>query len=43
MARNPSLKFDQSIKQVGIAGDDLEYLLTEIIHTQDYYSGKIEE
>ena len=43
MARNPSLKFDQSIKQVGIAGDDLEHLLTEIIHTQDYYSGKIEE
>ena len=43
MARNPRLKFDQSIKQVGVAGDDLEELLTEIIHAQQYYSGKIIE
>ena len=43
MARNPSLKFDQSIKQVGVAGDDLEELLTEVIHAQQYYSGKIVE
>jgi len=43
MARNPRLKFDQSIKQVGVAGDDLEELLTEIIHAQQYYSGKIVE
>ena len=43
MARNPRLKFDQSIKQVGVAGDDLEELLTEIIHAQQYYRGKIVE
>jgi phosphoribosylaminoimidazole carboxylase (NCAIR synthetase) len=43
MARNPRLKFDQSIKQVGVTGDDLEELLTEIIHAQQYYSGKIIE
>ncbi len=43
MARNPRLKFDQSIKQVGVAGDDLEELLTEVIHAQQYYSGKIVE
>lgn len=43
MARNPKLKFDQSIKQVGIIGEELENLLTEIIHAQQYYSGKILE
>jgi hypothetical protein len=43
MARNPKLKFDQEIKQVGIIGEELETLLTEIIHAQQYYSGKILE
>ncbi len=43
MARNPDLKFDQSSKQVGIAGNNLEKLLTEIIHAQQYYSGEIDE
>jgi hypothetical protein len=43
MARNPNLKFDQSIKQVGVVGEDPEHLLTEIIHAQQYYSGKIVE
>jgi hypothetical protein len=43
MARNPKLKFDQSIKQVGVIGDNLEDLLTEVIHAQQYYSGKIVE
>jgi hypothetical protein len=43
MARNPKLKFDQSIKQVGVTGEDLEDLLTEVIHAQQYYSGKIVE
>ena len=43
MARNPKLKFDQSIKQVGITSNDLENALTEIIHAQQYYSGEIEE
>ena len=43
MARNPNLKFDQSIKQVGVVGEDPEHLLTEIIHSQQYYSGKIVE
>lgn len=43
MARNPKLKFDQTIMQVGIVGEELEELLTEIIHAQQYYSGKIIE
>ena len=43
MARNPKLKFDQSIKQVGIIGEELETLLTEVIHAQQYYTGKILE
>jgi hypothetical protein len=43
MARNPKLKFNQSVKKVGIVGDHLESLLTEIIHAQQYYSGEIEE
>jgi hypothetical protein len=43
MARNPNLKFDQSIKQVAISGSELESLLTEVIHAQQYYSGEIEE
>jgi 5-(carboxyamino)imidazole ribonucleotide synthase len=43
MARNPKLKFNQSIKKVGIIGNNLDYLLTEIIHAQQYYSGEIEE
>ena len=43
MARNPKLKFDQSIKQVGIIGEELEILLTEVIHAQQYYSGKVLE
>ena len=43
MARNPKLKFDQSIKQVGLIGNELETLLTEVIHAQQYYSGKILE
>ena len=43
MARNPNLKFDQSIKQVAISGSDLESLLTEVIHAQQYYSGEIDE
>jgi len=30
MARNPKLKFNQSIKKVGIIGNNLDYLLTEI-------------
>jgi len=43
MARNPNLKFDQSISQVAVSGDNLESLLTEVIHAQQYYSGEIEE
>jgi hypothetical protein len=43
MARNPKLKFNQSIKKVGIVGNNLEYLLTEVIHAQQYYSGEIKE
>lgn len=43
MARNPKLKFDQSTKKVGLIGDDLENLLTEVIHAQQYYSGEIQE
>jgi phosphoribosylaminoimidazole carboxylase (NCAIR synthetase) len=43
MARNPSLKFDQSINQVAVSGDNLENLLTEVIHAQQYFSGEIEE
>ena len=43
MARNPKLKFDQSIKQVAISGSELESLLTEVIHAQQYFSGEIEE
>ena len=42
MARNPKLKFDQRMKLVGVAGDNLEELLTEIIHAQQYYSGEID-
>ena len=42
MARNPKLKFDQSKKLVGVAGDNLETLLTEVIHAQQYYSGEID-
>lgn len=42
MARNPNLKFDQSVKVVGVAGDNLETLLTEVIHAQQYYSGEID-
>jgi 5-(carboxyamino)imidazole ribonucleotide synthase len=42
MARNPKLKFDQSNKLVGVTGDNLETLLTEIIHAQQYYSGEID-
>jgi phosphoribosylaminoimidazole carboxylase (NCAIR synthetase) len=42
MARNPRLKFDQRMKLVGIAGENLEELLTEIIHAQQYYSGEID-
>lgn len=42
MARNPRLKFDQRLKLVGIAGENLEELLTEIIHAQQYYSGEID-
>jgi phosphoribosylaminoimidazole carboxylase (NCAIR synthetase) len=43
MARNPELKFNQVSKEVGITGDNLEDLLTEVIHTQQYYSGEINE
>jgi phosphoribosylaminoimidazole carboxylase (NCAIR synthetase) len=43
MARNPNLKFDQSINQVAVSGGNLESLLTEVIHAQQYYSGEIEE
>jgi hypothetical protein len=43
MARNPELKFNQVSKEVGITGDNLEDLLTEVIHTQRYYSGEINE
>ena len=43
MARNPNLKFDQSINQVAVSGDNLENLLTEVIHAQQYFSGEIEE
>jgi 5-(carboxyamino)imidazole ribonucleotide synthase len=43
MARNPELKFNQVSKEVGITGDNLEELLTEVIHTQQYYSGEINE
>lgn len=42
MARNPRLKFDQRMKMVGVAGESLEELLTEIIHAQQYYSGEID-
>lgn len=42
MARNPKLKFDQRLKAVGVAGDDLEALITEVIHAQQYYSGEID-
>ena len=42
MARNPKLKFDQRMKLVGVAGDNLEGLITEIIHAQQYYSGEID-
>ncbi len=42
MARNPRLKFDQRMKIVGLAGESLEELLTEIIHAQQYYSGEID-
>jgi len=42
MARNPKLKFDQRFKIVGLAGDDLEALITEVIHAQQYYSGEID-
>jgi hypothetical protein len=43
MARNPRLKFDQRLKLVGLAGNDLETILTEIIHAQQYYSGEIQD
>lgn len=43
MARNSRLKFDQRLKIVGLSGDSLETLLTEIIHAQQYYSGEIED
>lgn len=43
MARNPNLKFNQISKEVAICGDDVEMLLTEIIHAQQYYSGEIKE
>ena len=42
MARNPKLKFDQSNKLVGVTGDNLQTLLTEVIHAQQYYSGEID-
>ena len=43
MARNPKLKFDQRLKLVGLTGENLEEILTEIIHAQQYYSGEIED
>jgi hypothetical protein len=43
MARTPALKFNQVSKEIAIYGDDLENLLTEIIHAQQYYSGDIDE
>lgn len=43
MARNPNLKFDQLRKKVGLLGDNLENMLTEIIHAQQYYCGEIDE
>jgi hypothetical protein len=43
MARNPNLKFNQFSKEVAVCGDELENLLTEIIHAQQYYSGEIVE
>ncbi|NBU93299.1 MAG: hypothetical protein EBS18_01875 [Actinobacteria bacterium] len=42
MARNPKLKFDQRLRAVGLAGGNLEALITEIIHAQQYYSGEID-
>jgi 5-(carboxyamino)imidazole ribonucleotide synthase len=42
MARNPKLKFDQRVKLVGLAGENLEELLAEVIHAQQYYSGEID-
>ena len=42
MARNPRLKFDQRMKLIGLAGENLEELLVEIIHAQQYYSGEID-
>ena len=42
MARNPRLKFDQRVKLVGLAGENLEELLAEVIHAQQYYSGEID-
>ncbi|MFM8190987.1 MAG: hypothetical protein ACKN88_02265 [Candidatus Nanopelagicus sp.] len=43
MARNPNLKFNQATKTVSIIGDNVEKLLTEIIHAQQYFSGEIKE
>jgi sorbitol-specific phosphotransferase system component IIA len=43
MARNPNLKFNQATKKVSVIGDNVENLLTEIIHTQQYFSGEIKE
>jgi phosphoribosylaminoimidazole carboxylase (NCAIR synthetase) len=43
MARNPMLKFNQLTKEVAIYGNDLEKLLTEVIHAQQYYSGEVNE
>ena len=42
MARNPKLKFDQRLRAVGLTGGNLEALITEIIHAQQYYSGEID-
>ena len=42
MARNPKLKFDQRLKIVGLSGENLEDLLIEVIHAQQYYSGEID-
>ena len=43
MARNPNLKFDQLRNKVGLLGDNLENMLTEVIHAQQYYCGEIDE
>ncbi|MEY3163386.1 MAG: hypothetical protein RI887_210, partial [Actinomycetota bacterium] len=43
LAKEKDLNYVKLEGQVGIIGNNLDYLLTEIIHAQQYYSGEIEE